>query len=72
LRAAKTLGSRRVPLHGLWDLTRFFAQLRQLEGHHAVARALEEFGELCRRVGRCFCLADAGLYLSPICHARAL
>ena len=40
--------------------------------HHCVARALEQFGKFCLRFRAVFRLADARLYLPPICHVGAL
>ncbi len=72
IRAAETLRGNGVPAARFPDVPGFFFDHAQLPRHHAVAGALEELVEFRRRVRAVFRLADARLYLPPICHFQAL
>jgi len=70
--AAEALHCNGVPADCLACARGFLFDRAELPRHHRVARALEEFGELCGRVGCVFGFADPRLNLPPISHGATL
>src|SRR5262249_59378811 len=66
--ATEALGRDDVPATGFLIVSRLFLDRSKFPRHHRVTRSLKKFGKLEGCVRTVFCLADAGLNLSPISH----